>query len=347
MSSTSRPHPAARLLPLLVVCAALSACGGGGGDDGGDVDVADDPAPPLPAVVRFGVGTKDAAPLTFTAGIGPAPVAIAYPLLGFSGTWNRTADAYTMAGNTAVNSSPVPPLFGSFNNQIVEALAWVGSRSPTAGKLEQITPAGSPFFLPNPVQSTVTANGVTLTYPGQASLVVDFDTFIALWADDTQPVPWRVASFGGTAMALAVDRVRMALDLMAFVNANDTAISAAGAAGLQTACSPRPGAAAGTRRVALADPDGELNPGDGLVVTYTNCWVDDPTNDIDQLLDGTIRLNNYIENATGARAFVSTGFDELRFESLTMRETETAGGTVSVDPTAIVTTGTLSLFVEP
>lgn len=346
MNRASIARNASRLASTLAIFATLAACGGGG-DDGGTIDITDDAAPPLPAVLKFGIGTKDSAPLTFSSSVDTTTVTIAYPLLSFGGTWDRGSGAYTLAGSTGVNSSPVPPLFGNFGNQIVETLAWTGDGSPTAGKLEQITPAGNAFFLPDPVQTTIVGNVLTLSYPNETPLDLDWDSYLNLWVDDTQIDPWRLASFGGATLSLAIERIRMILDLMAFINANDTAISAAGANGLVTNCSPRPGAATGTRRIALANPDGELNPGDGLIVTYSDCWIDDATDDVDQLLDGSITLSGYIENATDAGVFVSTGFDEFRFESLEVRETETVGSVVNVDPTAVVTSGTLTLFVQP
>jgi hypothetical protein len=124
-----------------------------------------------------------------------------------------------------------------------------------------------------------------------------------VWPDDTQPNQWRLASFGGTASALAAESGRMVLELMAFINANDLRIATAGAAGLDTACSPRPGAATGTRKIALANPDGELNPGDGLIVTYATAGsMIRPTTSI--CCQRSITLTGYIEN----RAHFSTGF---------------------------------------
>jgi len=321
-----------------MIVAGLFGCGGGGGGDGDDVEITDDPAPPMPVSVSFGIGTKTAAPLTLTAG----PVTISYPLLSFSGTWDRNAKAYTLTGGTGIDSGP--SLFGTFASQLVQPLAWVDSKVPTLGRIENTTPAGNTLFLPEPVQSTITAAGLRLTYPGAIPLDVDWETYIGLWAGAPAPPDhWRLASFGGATIALAIDRMTMILDLMAFINGNDRAIAAAGATGLVTACSPRPGAAAGTRRIALTQADGVLNPGDGLTVTYNDCWIDDPTDDLDILRNGTITLSLYIENATP----FSTGFDQFRFDALTEQETDTVGGVVNVDPTTIVTTGTLTLFVRP
>lgn len=331
---------APRLLSAFAIAIMVAACGGGGDSDGGGggVDITDDPAPPMPTTVTFNVGTKDSARLTLTAD----GISIAYPLLAYNGTWNRTAQAWTLSGRTGVDSGPA--LFGAFQVASVVPVSWTGDSPPTSGKLEFITPAGNSFFLPQLVQATFDTGTppVLLTY-GPSTIRYDWDAYLSLWPDDTQPREWRLASFGGTVSFLVADRTQLILDLMAYINANDTRIASAGAAGLVTDCSPRPGAATGTRKIALANPDGELNPGDGLVVTYTNCWVDDPTDNIDLLYNGSITLNGYIENKTP----FSTGFDEFRFNSLSEQETETVGSVVNVDPLPIVTTGTMTLFVTP
>lgn len=326
---------APRLVTALTISVFVVACGG---DDSDDVQVTDDPAPPMPATVNFSIGTKEAAGLTLTAD----ELGVAYPSLRFNGAWNRTAQAWTLSGRIGVDSGA--SLFGSFAAQIIEPLNWTGDASPTAGRIEFTTPAGNSFFPGQTVQAAIDASAlpVLLTF-GTDSARYDWDSFEEIWPDDTQADPWRLASFGGAATEIALERASAVLELMAFVNANDVRIASAGAAGLETACSPRPGAATGTRRIALAAPDGELNPGDSLTVTYSNCWIDDPTDSIDVLLNGSLTLSGYIENSNP----FSTGFDEIRFNSLSEQETFTSGQAVTVDPVSVVTTGTMTLFVTP
>jgi len=322
---------------------ALSACGGGGDDgDGGGTD---EPAPPMPTVIKYGIGTKQGDELKFSSAIESINVAISYPSLDVGGTWNRGTQAYTLSGSTNVGNIPAPPLFGPFRTTVVEPLAWIGSNSPSAGKIENVTLDGSVLSLADPVQSTVTPTGFRLTYPGQTARDVDAATYLNLWVVVQEPDWWRLASFGGATLSLALEPIRQILDLMAFINGNDLKIAAAGAAGLVTSCSLQPGKSTpGTRKIALENPDGALNPGDTLVVTYTDCWIDNPTDDVDALVNGTVRLVNYIENAS-AGTFVSTGFREIRFESLTQRET--LNGIVDTTVPPITITGTLSLFVTP
>jgi hypothetical protein len=339
MRTASALRNAPGLITAIAISVLLAACGGGG-DDGGSaaVDVSDEPAPPMPTTVNFNIATKDSARLTFAAD----GISIAYPLLKFSGTWNRTAQTWRLTGSTGVDSGSM--LFGAFSAQVIEPLTWSGDKPPATGKLEFITPAGNSFFPGQTVQTTIDSDPqpILLTYNTE-SIRYDWDSYLLAWADTMTPSQWRLASFGMTASALVADRGRIVLELMAFINANDLRISAAGAAGLDTACSPRPGAATGTRKIALANPDGELNPGDGLIVTYTNCWLDEPTNDIDLLYNGSITLSGYIENKTP----FSTGFDEFRFNSLAENETTTVAGVVTVVQPPVVTTGTMTLFVTP
>jgi hypothetical protein len=323
-----------RLLSAIAIAVFVAACGGGGDDGGGgSVDITDDPAPPMPTSINYEMRTKDAAPLAFSIDV----ISVSYPLLQFGGTWNRTADAWTMTGYSGVNSGA--QLFGNFAIQSVDPLQFSADDTPTAGKLEFTTPAGNSFFPGERVQVTVGVNAV-VTYNQQTN-TYDWDTFFMLWPDTTQHPSQRLASFGTTVSGLAADRGKMVLDLMAAINANDLKIS--GVDGYVTACSTPPGAAAGTRRIALANPDGVFNPGDAVVVTYTNCWVDDPTDSIDLLWNGKITMSGYIEN----RSPFSTGFDEIRFDGLAENETETVGSTVNIVQPPIVTNGTLTLFIKP
>lgn len=324
----------ARFLSAIAIAMLVAACGGGddNGGGGGGTIIADDPAPPMPSTVNFGIGTKDAARLSVSVDT----VAIAYPALQFQGTWNRTANTWTLRGSTNVESGA--QLFGAFRVQAIEPLEFTGTDSPSRGKLEFTT-------LVFPAQSVQAAFSLSdppvLTVYGLERKTWQWDAFLLVWTDTLQPSHWRLASFGTTASGLVVDRGQLVLDLMATINANDLKI--AGGGGYETACSPRPGASTGTRRIALANPDGQLSPGDTVVVTYTNCWIDDPTDDIDLMLNGTITMSGYIEN----KAPFSTGFDEVRFNALAENETETVAGAVTVMEPAIVTSGTMTLFVTP
>lgn len=334
MKTSTQFTTARRLLSALAIAMLVVACGGGDDGGGGGIDITDDPAPPMPTSINYGFGTKDAAPLAFSAD----GISLSYPLLQFRGTWNRTANTWTMTGSTGVHSGA--QLFGNFGVQAVEPLQFSADGTPVAGKLEFITPAGNSFFLSQPVQVTLSSTSALVAY-GTTTASFGWDDFLLLWPDTAQPDAYRLASFGTTTSALAADRGKMVLDLMAVINANDLKISAAG--GYVTACSTPPGAVAGSRTIALANPDGELNPGDGIVVTYANCWVDDPSDSIDLLWNGKITMSGYIET----RSPFSTGFDEIRFDGLAENETETVGGAVNIVQPAILTNGTLTLFVTP
>lgn len=348
MGIASVPGAMARRSATLVVAALLGACGGGGGDD--VVVDTDDPAPSLPTIVKFGIGTKATAPLTVTAtGVG----VVAYPSLGFNGEWNRAASAFTLGGGTGVSSGAT--LYGDMTERIAEPLRWVaapepwiGDNIPTEGKLETETPLSNTNFPGYLVQTAISSTGLTLSYQSSTLALPDWGAFEDLWEDPATPAEWQLASFGGSTLSLAIDRSRLVLDLMAYVNARDREIAAAGAAGIEAPCDLPPGSTTrGSRKIALANPDGQLNPGDSLVMTYTDCWLDDPGDNVDIWLEGTVVLSGYIENADDSGALVSTGFDEFRFESLKSRDTETVGGALIPDDLELVTTGTMTLFVTP
>jgi hypothetical protein len=337
MRTTTRFRTAGRLLSAIAIAVLVAACGGGDDDGGGGgTIITDDQAPPMPTTVSFNVGTKDAARLAISAD----SIGFSYPQLAFAGTWNRTANTWTLRGSTEVDSGP--QLFGSFSARAVEPLQFFADDTPAAGTMEFVAPLGNSFIPAGAtMQVKVGANVVVTNMVNLIDHTYDWDTFLSMWIDATQHPTERLASFGTTTAGLVADRGKMVLDLMATINANDLRISATG--GYVTACSPRPGAATGTRTIALANQDGQLNPGDTIIVTYRDCWIDDPTDDIDLLWNGTITMSGYVEN----KSPFSTGFEEIRFNGLAEYETITSAGTVTVEPLALVTNGTMTLFVTP
>jgi len=327
-----------QVLSAIAVAVMAAACGGGGG---GSVDgtvnpvITDDPAPPMPANVNFTFGTKASAPLALST----PGVVLSYPRIAFAGTWNRMADTWTMRGQADVESGA--QLFGNFSARAIDPAQFSADDTPTAGKLEYVAPPGNTFIPAGAImQVTVGAQALVVNMTNLIDHTYAWDVFLDMWTDTNQHPTERLASFGVNASGLVADRGKMVLDLMAAINVSDQQIQTA--AGYATQCSPRPGAGTGSRLITLASQDGHLNPGDTVLVTYTNCWVDDPSDSIDVLLNGTVTMAGYIES----KSPFATGFDEIRF-NLSENETETVGGTVMVMQPAVSTNGTMTLFVSP
>ncbi len=78
---------------------------------------------------------------------------------------------------------------------------------------------------------------------------------------------------------------------------------------------------------------------------FTDCWFDDVGDTEDQLLNGSVSLNTYIEVIDAQLNLTGTGYDEVIYNNLTVIETiENLTGGIVIDPEAtIIINGGLDL----
>ena len=89
--------------------------------------------------------------------------------------------------------------------------------------------------------------------------------------------------------------------------------------------------------------------GDDFQWAFTDCWFDDLGDTDDQLVNGSIDLNNFIEVLDAQFNLIGTGFDEVIFNGLTIAQTEeNTAGIFTIDPnnTIAVSGGFDLAFVE-
>lgn len=89
--------------------------------------------------------------------------------------------------------------------------------------------------------------------------------------------------------------------------------------------------------------------GDDFQWLFTDCWIDDANDTDDQLINGSIDLNNYVEIINADNILVGTGFDEVIFNNLTIAETEeNPQGMFTIDManTVVVNGGFDLAFIE-
>jgi len=311
-----------KLVASAIVLAVLQACGGGGGGDGGDGNGApgDDSAPTMPTTLAFSGGLIDGVPMAVSA----AGQSLSVTSFGFKGTWDRTANRYTLPANEtflSVNSE-------ALGARVTAAASWVGFAPPVeSGTLS----AQSPLFTGIAAMTALSDTQVQLSWTGTTPTTTvnySWDTFL----NELLPTDWEIgiqAAFG--AAAHGVEKVQFALDQFVFINTYDAQLATAGAAGVTQACA----GGAGTRKVVWSDTngDGALGPGDGFSVTFASCRIDMP-GDIDQVLDGQIVISGYIENSSP----FSVG-GRVDFVGLRQAETDVQGISLS-------TTGSMQLFIS-
>ncbi len=305
----------------------LTACGGGGGADGGGQQ----PPPPMPTSLNYNIGT-----------VAGAPLVVAYP------EGSATIDNISLTGtirtdNLALTSDPgsrmiIPDMTyqapGASDNQFAplgpwvdNQLSWGASGYPAAGQLRiSIDSARGDWALIEVDPSIPPAGGVRLTNylgytPVGAPVSFGWEDFLSVADNVSAPLFQRKASLGFSGMAFSYEQAGTVIDWIAFVDndANVARLTSAGAAGVTENCDPRPGAPLGTRKIVWNDDvaNGAVGPGDGFTVTYSQCFVDDPGDDVDEILDGTIRMNGYILTDNP----FAIGLAEARFENFSRTET--------------------------
>ena len=68
-----------------------------------------------------------------------------------------------------------------------------------------------------------------------------------------------------------------------------------------------------------------------------DCWLDDPTDDTDELLNGVIQAESYIEDVDASNTITHVGFERIRFVDYTIAETEEDMSVFTIDPLATTT----------
>jgi hypothetical protein len=275
--------------------AVLSACGGGGGDGGDDGGAtSDDQAPPLPARLTFSGTLIDGVPMVVSAAGQGLPVSG----FGFKGSWDRTANRYTLPANETFLNIDLG-LSGVLTVGVTSTASWIGSVPPvesgTVSAQSIVDAFETPLFTGIASATALSSVAVQTSWNGTSpptTYTYTWDAFI----DGMLPTDWETGvQVGFALLAHGVEKLQFAIDQFVFINAHDAQLASAGAAGVTQACA----GGVGTRKVVWNDAnrDGALGPGDGFGVTFANCRIDLP-GDIDQLLDGQIVISNYIENAS-------------------------------------------------
>lgn len=322
-------------LPVLFASAiAISACGGGGS---GDV------APPTQSTVLNYVLSGARAPVTFLTVSGTAtngavtasftsPAAPAQELPYLTGTYDTSTLDYVL------NSSPNPAIwvdtsgagapFGNLEITITQAFHWREGNEPSSGALK-VTSRDATFV--GTILLSVTASpapGVNIGWDSDnngtpdATQFYTWDQFDMLWDDNAQVLWHRIASFTYSMRNFIYNQAGMALEAFTEIEDNFSAIETNGAGvPLTDTCSPNPPDASWANSLSVTwqdnDTSGTISNEDSFTFALDNCWYDDPANNIDTVLNGTMNFLHYDRHVQACPEFV--GF--------TSQETD-AGGVI-------------------
>jgi hypothetical protein len=99
---------------------------------------------------------------------------------------------------------------------------------------------------------------------------------------------------------------------------------------------------------------GELSPGDDFSWQFNQCWIDESNDPIDDLINGTILLENYTETVDfSTNTLLDIGFGGLSGESggiifdLTVSETVEENGVFTIAADDVITiTGGFAMIIQ-
>ncbi|MEW6721501.1 MAG: hypothetical protein AB1346_13725 [Thermodesulfobacteriota bacterium] len=313
---------------VCIACAACLFCCGGGG---GGVDV----TPPTTNLdFVLGPTRGPTPPLTVTSGgssftLASNPPVQEMPLI--RGTWDTETLNATVTGDPdnvilwADTTGPAgQPLFGSLSVVASRTVRWNGGDDPTAGEYT-VTSRDAAF--PGRVRARVSLQGatagVTAEYDAGGDGIYEESAFTPwagfgdLWADGAAPLYQRVSSYVFFTRDVLFSAMDFSIQATLFVEDLRGALLAAGsdnAVAVSGVCAPLSGVAGqpGTFTLAWTDVNGNGQidydlSGAGLWDTFTftisQCWIDDPADPEDFLLDGALRFAYYERNLQWSPVF--------------------------------------------
>jgi hypothetical protein len=240
------------------------------------------------------------------------------------GTYDKETLETTITDNAAVpilwvdTATPTgAPLFDNLSITVSQAFRWNGASDPTAGEF-LIT---SPTYFTGTIRAQVIpgGGGVRAEYDGNNDGTIDntvseaWGSFHDLWADGTKPLYQRVASFVFYTREATFSMMELSMEMTNVIEDHRAALQAAGSDNaISVECDALPGASPGSYSIVWTDVNGNgqidydlsgAEQYDTFSFTINQCWIDDPSDPDDLLLDGIIRLAYYEPNIQWSPVF--------------------------------------------
>jgi hypothetical protein len=258
---------------------------------------------------------------------------------------------------------------GDLHIQILDQVIYGVSGLPVIGRI-QIESVAAPDglgegFIQIEMTSCATGAGVNLYDNGALVDCYTWDQFEQLLDTSLDPIE-QLASFGYQVIHFLFEQVDFVTQIFGYIDDYDVDLEQAGtisemcdafsAAGLTA---PSGVVDQGLRSLSWIDSNsnGTLGPGDSFTGSLDECWVNDPTDTVDQLLNGLGDFIGYIENIDQNREVITAiGFTSVSpptpggvfFTGFTIGETEeTSPGNAEITNVVGLEGGFSILFTEP
>jgi len=299
------------MLSILLLGAILNACGGGGGGD-----TASDAPTVLPSTFIYQI--RPLAGSTFTATGGTETVQ--FTGLNMNGTYDRNTEEVTLVngGNPGPLVTLVSSGLGTLPLGVIEELRWVGGQDPTRGAYE--VRASATEIIRVTVDNTLPGVRINQTINGQATGSASFTwlQFEDLYGT-AAPAYQQTACFSYGARWLVFEQAGHMVDAIELITSREAEL-AAGPVTVLCDPYPPPAGARGTIRYEWIDVsgDGTVGSNDTFSITFDQCWVNDPADDIDKIINGSATLSQFADSA--ATPVVVGG--DMSFSNFVITETE-------------------------
>jgi len=287
------------ILPILFI---MPGCGGGGsdGDGGGGT-----PAPTVPTVLNYSVGTSTMTPLLTGTAAGGA-ITFNVTAISLIGTYDRNSGATTLSENKGMAFTMNPgPLGGTLTAAIYTAPGstgkWTSGQDPTEGRLS--VDAGSGLIV---IQVNNSLPGVDIS-KGLDSMSLAWSDFKNAQENAARPDFVRIASAAYNALQTVYRCISVAYTMIEVVMANqDTLVHSM----ISVPTTELPGYTPAGMSAQLEDNDhnGDINPGDGFMSRFSNWWVDNPGTNQDYFYHGRLLWLDYWEGTNSSGTFVGGDF---------------------------------------
>jgi hypothetical protein len=354
------------LIPVSVfaVLTIVATGGGGGGDDSGGSIGGDDPGPVslLPTYNFFLTNLQGDNLLTVQRPGGAIGIAFSVSF-DIDGLLANTVDISVNANNEVtflsyaaragsrfdliVASGAVDPLEGTVTVNLTEDLTFdVIGAPPTSGAFDVV-------FLFETVSVTVVAGGVQLSLNGGEAVSYTWDEFGNLFDDDAQETWLRRASLAGGAIEFLYEYFFNVADILDELELATLTNPLVESCDMFTG-SPPDGVLAQGEITVTWTGTGELSPGDDFNWQFNQCWIDEPNDATDDLLDGTVLLENYTETVDfNTNTLFEIGFGGLSGQpggvifDLTVSETVENNGVFTIDNSVTIFGGFAMIIQSP
>jgi len=330
------------LMVPIAVFAIASILATGHDDDDDDEFEPDDGGSILPPTILTAYDFSFASigtPLTASVGaIGSISVDLGTTLLGtlnldVSGTGDVTLlSTTTNAGSsfTLTGTSSVPGL------EALNATAAVSVTSAITANVFDDPTSGSLQITTTPPVGTITVDigstGVDISLDGGTPTVYSWEEFTDLLESPTALPHELVASLIGSAYEFIYELALEATDELAeleLITLNNPTVEQCD---MFTGTQP-PMVLAQGQVMATWTGSGELLPGQDFTFDFDDCWLSDS----EELLNGVIQAESYIEDVDASNTITRVGFDRIRFLDYTIAETEEVNTVFTIDPSATAT----------